>query len=40
MIRFYSCLILLFFIINANAHHAATGIYERDVFGEIKGEII
>ena len=40
MIRFYSCLILLFFIIKANAHHAATGIYERDVFGEIKGEII
>lgn len=40
MIRFWFCLSALFFILNVNAHHAATGLYERDVFGEIEGEIV
>ena len=39
MIRFAVLLIAVLGALSASAHHAATGLYERDVFGEIEGEI-
>ncbi|MBH98672.1 MAG: hypothetical protein CMM56_09525 [Rhodospirillaceae bacterium] len=41
MMRFWGLFVVtLLFFANANSHHAATGLYERDIFGEIEGEIL
>ena len=39
MIRFGVLLIAVLGALSASAHHASTGLYERDVFGEVEGEI-